>query len=248
MLNALVARLLKMLWPLPAGYVEAGPTLDELARTYGKWIWGTLAIMLVGIVPFAACWWWLLDRLDLWNTSRFGPAVYHLHEMRIALILPAFLLGILSAGLVQIWTYRRLLGPRFAEYQRFELLTAGFDSRRAGRLVICVAFVLSVLMVVLALSWHVMFLQDRIEFYSWGGMGNTAKPYSSIREIRTAPQLRAPSGTLVDRREYEVEFEDGSTWSTNFAPATLTLPEKQQLANFIAEQAKLRIRELDVLE
>lgn len=248
MSGTLAIRLLRLIAPLPEGYAEAGPSLEELRPAYGKWrAWG-LVLFLVSVVPLSVPWWWLFDRIDHWNTSHLGPAVYHLHEMRMALALPGMFLGILSAGLLQMWAFRRLLGARYAEYQRFEDLSAGFDSRRIGRPILLGTLLLSVLMVVLALSWHVLLFQDRMEFYSWGGLGNTAKPYSSIREIRSAPQLRAPSGKLVDRREYEVEFEDGSTWSTNFAPATLKPPRKTELANFIAAQSKLKIRELDVLE
>jgi hypothetical protein len=158
------------------------------------------------------------------------------------------ILGIVSCGLSLDWIYRRLLKDRYPNYVRYDKLTSGYDSERAAKPIVLGMGFLSIAMVASALSWHVVFRENDVTFHSWCGLGTTTEFYSNVKEIRTAPQLRAPSGKLVDRREYVVEFDDGATWSTNFQPGDLSLQEKKSLLEFVATKSKKPIRELPILE
>jgi len=246
--DTLAILLLRRLSPLPEGYETDGPSLDELRPRYSKWHLSNIALMFAGIAWASVTWWYLFSQIAAWNDARYEPAVFHLHDTGLMLAAPAFLLGIVTAGLLLAFVYRGLLGEHYPDYVRFENLLYGFDGKRIRRPMLVGTFGLSVLLFAAALSWHVAFQNDRVNFHSWCGMGDASKLYSQIKEIRSAPQLKAPSGRLVDRREYIVEFDDGSTWSTNFEPARLDPQTKQQLVTFVAGRAKKRVRELQVLE
>jgi hypothetical protein len=248
MSGALAVNLLRRLSPLPDDYATAGPSVDELRPLYRKWrIWGVV-LFFAGIAPSSAAWWTLFSGIAAWHADRFPPSVFHLRASGPMLALPCLFLGFATAWALLTFVYRRLLGERYAAYVRYDNLSSGFDGQRALRPILLGTFGLSFFFVAASLSWHVVFRDDRVAFHSWCGLGDTSKRYSEVKDIRSAPQLRAPNGNLVDRREYVVEFDDGSTWSTNFEPGDLDPQTKKQRVDFVAERAKKPVRELKVLE
>lgn len=246
--GTLAVKLLQKLAPLPEGYATAGPSLEDLRPRFRKWrIWGVL-IFFVGIVPSGFAWWYVFREIGVRNAARFQPAVFHLHAADEVLAVPCLFLGFATSGALLMVAYRHLLGENYADYVRYDNLSTGYDSRPVARPMLLGVFGLSILFLGAAISWHVVFQQDQVMFRSWYGLAETTKLYSEVKDIRTAAQLRAPNGNLVDRREYIVEFDDGSTWSTNFEPSALDPQAKRQLAAFVADQAKKPVRELAVLE
>lgn len=241
-------QLLRRWFPLPADYEAAGPSREELRPICGRWRIVGLILFFVGLAVWAPFWWLVLDTASRWISPQFGPGIYHLYASGAVFFFPAIPLGIAASGLSVDWIGRRLFKDRYPDFVRYDNLMAGFDGKRAAKPIIMGVGLLSLVMVALALSWHVVFRKDVMMFHFWCGLGTSQKLYADVKEIRTAPQLRAPSGKLVNRREYVVEFADGTTWSTNFQPAELPPQKKKNLLEFVSKKSGKPIRELQILE
>ncbi|HEY2838240.1 MAG TPA: hypothetical protein VGJ26_03780 [Pirellulales bacterium] len=248
-MGALLAkRLGQWLFPLPEGYAESGTSLEELRKEFRRWeLWG-LAAFLLGWAVCAFGVWCLLQGVALWNAGRYGPSVYHLCDTKMILALASLPVGIVSSGLLLSFGYYWLLQERYAQFIRYTNLTAGYDTNRFGTAISGLVGLLATVLILTSFSWHVVFRQEEVTFHSWCGLGTTTKRYSEVADIRTAPQLRAPNRRLVNRREYEIEFDDGSVWTTNFEPGNLSEKEKGELASFVSTRAKKPIRQLRILE
>ncbi len=246
--GAIANKLLRWLYPLPAGYAESGPTLDELRPKYRKWYGLQLLIIFAGWPLFGAVWWWLLQELSLGNARRFEPAVFHLYDAKVAIVIPAIFLGLVASTVAAEYVIRALLKERHAEYVRFANLVQQSDTQKPAKPVILVVLAISLIVLLAFLNWRAVFTQDEIFFQSRFGLSNVRQQYSDIIDLRSAPQVRAPNGKLVDRREYIVEFNDGTIWSTNQHPGKLDDLRMQKLFQFISARANMPIRELKILE
>lgn len=238
----------KKWYPLPDGYAESGPSLYELRPIYRKWKFAALALFFPSIAVCTFGWWLAFHQLAEWHARSYEPAAWHLYNTDTLIALPAFFLGIVSGGYLLTWFLRLLLRERRELYLRYEKLDSGADVERASRPIILGIASVALLFMLAAINWHVVFQPRGVTFHSWFGLGTVTRSYQDVKDIRTAPQRRAPNGKLVDRREYEIEFVDGSIWTTNFEPSGLSNQEKERLAKFISRQSTRRIRELKVLE
>ena len=95
------------------------------------------------------------------------------------------------------------------------------------------------------LNYHVVILSDEVRFESWFGLARSTYPYAAVKDIRTAPRLRA-SGKVVSRREWVIEFDDGVRWQIDFSDITDAM--KMAIANYVSKQSGKPIRELQILE
>jgi len=225
-----------------------GPTIEELRPKYRKWeiAAGFLAIPMMGVMFLV--WWLLFQGVTRWHASWFEPAVYCLRASRGTLALPAMFLGMASAMFLWMGLYRYLLGDRFQEYMRYGSLAAGFDTLRGCTWLFSIMGVLAWLGFILALTWNVVFYEDRILFRSFLGLRTRTVPYADIVELHTAPQLRAPNGNLVNRREYWLDYKGGGTWSTNNDLSMMDLDQKTRLFEFLARKSRKPIVQVPVWE
>lgn len=76
------------------------------------------------------------------------------------------------------------------------------------------------------------------------GVTEERHPISSIVGIRTAPELIARNGKVVQRREYVVAFAEGRQWSTSSLPADLDEAEKGVVVRGLSEKSGIPIEEV----
>ncbi len=225
-----------------------GPTLEELRPKYRKWeIAGGVVTPLVMVAAFFP-WWMGLCWLTRWHAAWFEPAVFNLYAAPGVMAVASIFLAIATGVFVWLIFYRICLGDRFAEYMRYGSLAAGFDTQRGCLWLFSVMSLLSWGGFILALTWNVVFYEDRILFRSFLGLSSQSVPYAEVVELCTAPQVRAPNGNLVNRREYWLTLKDGGSWSTNTEISALTPEKKKELFEFLSRKAKKPIRQLAVLE
>lgn len=126
----MMMRILRRLFPLPAAYAEAGKSLEELSPEYCKWKWFFLLLLFLFSAPLALVWWWILDQAGILIASHFSDAVFQLRMSRIAWIVPAMPLGMLTSALPLTLFSHWCLKERYSEYIRYECLEKSTTLRR----------------------------------------------------------------------------------------------------------------------
>lgn len=242
---------LAMAWvarAFPSRDITEGPTLEQLAPRYGKWEALFIVVYMASWAPVTFVAWLLLRALAGWNAAALGPADFVLTADPVFWVLPAFFLALVLPGAPLTWLARRLLGARFAEYDRYLVLKHGYDYARANRAALRVVGWGCAAAVFLGLNWYVLVRDDALVVNRLLAVTDDVHPYGDIRSIRTAPRLIAPNGSVKERREWLVTFADGATWSTSGLPGDLDEAQKAALIRPIAARAGVAVEEIPVFE
>ena len=246
-LTALVMAWLARAFP-PPRTIGPGPALEELAPRYQKWEVLFIVVYMVSWAPVTFVLWWLLDALSDFNGRTLGPAVIILTADPWFWALPAFFVALVLPGAPLTWLARRVLGPRFAEYERYLVLKHHMDYARANRLAFRVIGWGSALAVFLGLNWYVLVRDDALVVNRLLTVTEDVHPYAGVRSIVTAPKLVAPNGNVVSRREFLVTFADGGTWSTQGLPREQTAEQKAALVREVSERSGVAVEEIPLFE
>jgi len=140
------------------------------------------------------------------------------------------------------------LRDRYSEFTRYLNLRHRYNQDAAGVPLLAFFGVVILLAILMILHYRVILTNDEIIQYPFFSFSSVSHKYSDITDIRTAPQRRAPNGSLRDNDDYETEFSDGRVWSTHPNPANLTKAEKQQMMEFVSKKCGRPVRQVPVLE
>jgi hypothetical protein len=78
------------------------------------------------------------------------------------------------------------------------------------------------------------------------GFGEQRYKYEQIGELRRIRSFKAPNGNIVRRVHHEVEFSDGSIWSTRQNPFELSTELEKEIMEFIIKaDSSLEINSID---
>jgi hypothetical protein len=243
-------RVLRRLFQLPAGYAEAGKSLEELDREYRKWKWILLTLFFLLFPLLAGAWWWILNQVGILIAGRFADAVFQLRMTKFAWILPSLPLGMLTSALpLNLFARWRLKGL-YSEYVRYECLDKGYDCKAAAVPTYLFFSAILLLFLLSLFHWRAVFTKDEIVIYPFWSLSSVRHSYQDIAEIRTAPQCKAPSGKIVNNvdQDHVLQFSDGYRWSTYWIWGETDDNEKRRLIDFISTKSSKPVRQLAILE
>jgi len=238
--------ILRRLYPVPRN-VEVRRSLEDLRSEYMKWELLTL-LLLFTIAPIATYVWWQLF-LDFAPANCFShdAAVFSLRPPRIAWLIPAMVLGLLSAGPLIDAMLRRFLEERYPEYVAYQNLRYGFDSAAIERPFYLAFGGLAAICVFMIANWYAVFTPAEIRINPFLAVRELEFRYSDVVSIDTAPAFVAPNGKAVRRREYVLHFSDASSWSTTNEPSDASEVELRSLVKAVSERSGVPISEVPIL-
>lgn len=223
-------------------------SLESLKPRYAKWELGLTFLYIALWAPVTAAIWVPLQKAADWNAQLLAPADYRVTPEPAFWFIPAFFLALVVAAIPATWIAKRLLGSKFNEYETYLQLKHRLDYARVNRLACWVVGWLVAIAVALGLNWYVVIRSDALVVNSLIGLTEIVYPFSDVQTIQTAPQLIAPNGNVVQRREFLVTFGSGGTWSTNALPTKLSESEKRSMVQFISDRSGTAIEEIDVFD
>jgi hypothetical protein len=223
------------------------PALDVLQRKYSRWEIAFTCAYIALWIPATFVLWFPLRALSDLNAARL-PAEYILTLEPIFWFLPAFFLALAVSALPLMMLFKLLLRARYEEYVWYWSAKHGVDMHRANRTAIWVVMVLVAIVVFMGLNCYVLLDKEAIVVNRFFGLRETVYRFDDVQSIQTAPQLIAPNGNTVNRREYRFIFGDGRTWSTNFLPRELSVDEKLAFAKSIADAAGREIENIAIFD
>lgn len=242
----IVMALLRRLYPVSRD-LDVGRSLDDLRREYGKWEFVTAALVFI-IVPVTTFLWW---RLFLAAASGSGFSadgdVVTLRPTQIAWLLPAMVLGTLSASPLLDASLRGLLGSRYREFVAYQKLRHGFDTEAISIPFYLVFGGLAAIAAALLFDWYAAFTPAGIELNPLFGFGERTLGYADVARIETAPTFIAPIGKTVSRRMYVLRFSDASSWNANEDPSGATEDQLRAIVEAVSARSGVTITELPVI-
>jgi hypothetical protein len=237
---------LRRLFPVPRG-TQVDRSLSDLRKEYRRWELLTLPLYLAIAAIASYLWWKLFLGLATETGFAYDGAVFALRPARIAWLLPAMFLGMLSAGPAVNAVLRRLLKNRYYEYVAYQNLRYGFDSEAIVK-PFCLGFggLVAVGVFVIA-NWYAIFTTTEIRLNPFFSIRERSFSYADVVSIKTAPAFVAPNGKTVQRREYVLQFSDSTSWNTKDEPSDAAEAQVRSLVHAVSERSGTAISEIPVL-
>lgn len=214
------------------------PALKVLRRRYFVWeAAGTVAMFAsIGLA------WILLLQVAAWRYADGIDTIY-LAPPNWLWLGPAFFLGIVLSALPIDAALRWSLGPRFDEFEAYQVVKFGYDSRPLRGPIYSVLGVGSALAVAVLLDWHVRFGPHQIEIAELWSTEVYRFGYDDVLEIRLAEQRVRPDGSVA-RPMLSLHFAEGQLWSTGHGSPPASMPRLRQLAEHVSQHSGIPIHEL----
>ena len=224
------------------------PDIEQLRAEFSKWDRGSgaawFAAVLVATLPISLC----LRAIDAWFERGLPHAAFVLVPARLFWTLPAlFIAGGVAGGVVGT-IRQRMLRERFEGYVAYCKAVYRFDYRRVARVLYPAIVAGATIMAILGVDWYVYFTDSAIVVNEFWSLGTERQhSYADIVSIETAPEIVAPIGNHVRRREYVFRFKDGSSWSTNGDPSGASATTKLKVVEFVSSRSAKPVTELPLL-
>ena len=240
---AIVFALLRWMMPVTPADAQALSLTDAERRLYYRWEVASLVPFFVFGPALTWMWYHALRELAGLAIGSSPDAVFVLAPTGRYWVVPSIFLGIVSAVVPMTLLYQALLGERFPTYERAAAERVGFDGRRALKGMSVLFGAATVVFFACAVNSTTRFTKDDVKVGNAFSFEARSQPYERVTAVLHRATFEAPSGKIVRRPHYVVQFADGTEWSTRQG---LREPEPQldaQVARFVAERAKLTIRE-----
>jgi hypothetical protein len=244
-LPLVMAGLAKLFPARPATTVSTLP-LEDLRAHYASWETGLGLSGLAACAPVGYARWLGLRALSAAHARLTPPAEVVWFAQPLYWIVPSGLLAFSLAFYLSDWAGRRFLRERYPEYLDYLQLKTKMDMGRVSSLLKNGALVASAVSIFLGLAWSLRLESDGLVFHRYFSLRDERFAVSDIQSIRTAPALIAPSGGLVVRREYVLQFADGRRWTTNDLLADPSEMEKRKLVALLALRSGVPVQEVAV--
>ena len=205
--------------PLPTGYREAGPSLEELKERLGKR--GSVAegkgaamgalggILLCGVIALIA----------FGHYQRFASEPLAVAGQKAFWLVPMFF-TVAASGLAGVpFGLRRSLGNDFEDYIRLSRLKANYCVDKVNRFLVGFVAAMVLLLIVHFFDNYTVFGKDTITLNPFFSLGTKTHSYSDVASIRVSENLHAPNGNIVARHVCEIHFTNGDSWNSDFGPS-----------------------------
>jgi hypothetical protein len=241
-------RLLQRLFPFEASEkdLERFPELEKRFKPY-------LAVELLPFFAFAGLcgygWFLLLLAEQARHLARLGPSLFLIAPSAYAWGILALFLGMVSSAPLLRASSRLFLGARaHGDYVLYRNLRAGFDTWKVtwglALLVAPAALALSYL----GLDTYLRVTESEVAVNAFWSLGERRHPFSAVVAVKSASHFRAPSGGVVARQHYIVEFSDGTRWSTRDHLREVDPAEDAKLAAYFAARSGKEVQEVGLAE
>jgi hypothetical protein len=241
----------RFLVPLPPGYEESGPSLEELQEQIGSRA-KRLELAAFGVGLVLAAVWCGIVLLVKQTVRRQGlGATFTLVPGDTDWFLPLIFGGLVALGTGTWFFLRFTFGESHADYIRMMRLKLGYCADKLTVPVLAVGTVLALLLFGFEADNYTIIRADSITLNPYFSFGATTHSYKDVERIVTAPQLVAPNGKPVNRRVYMVYFRGGDKWNIENGPGISSSKDAEkivEIANYIAKQSKVPITEQLVLQ
>lgn len=215
------------------------PPLKILRRRYFFWeAAGTVAMFAaIGIA------WGLLVLVGNWRYQDTADVLY-LAPPPLLWLFPAFFIGIVTSVLPIDAALRWSLGPRYPEFEAYQIIKFGYDSRPLRAPIYSVLALASALVVAALLDWHVRFGPTDIEIAELWNRDTYHFTYDEVLEIRYAEQRIRDNGKVAGPT-FSIHFAEGQRWHVGPGSPPASAARLRQLADYVSQQSGLPIYELE---
>jgi len=192
---------------------DAAERLPELRKEFGKWtalavVLYLLLALLTGLLFFESLRWFN----DLVHEGR-GQGEFYFRIATFVWAIPSLFLALAAGYIPCDLVMRWLLGSRYQDFMLYGKLSEGYDSAKVGKvLAVCVLVVVAVVLP-FGFDYYTRIDESGMDINSLFSLGTQHRDFSEVAELRKVVSFKAPNGNIVRNQYYEIEFDDGKTWS-----------------------------------
>jgi predicted ribosomally synthesized peptide with SipW-like signal peptide len=221
----------------------AGRGVEELRREFSSWQTRYQTARFAGVVMAVGMWWVALETIATAARSVPRTTAYSFLQHGLIWGLAAGLPGTMTAAVLVNAVFRRWLGERYPEFERYQRLLSGMDERRLWFLVPA-AIALSAIGAYFVFDTYAYFTDTEIVTNKFWTLHEERHRYSDVAWIGTAPSVLELSGRRTRRTPVLIRFKDGSSWSTHSAPSGAEASVRAALARFVSERSSVPVTEV----
>ncbi|WP_394796191.1 hypothetical protein [Armatimonas sp.] len=214
-----VLLIFKRTMPLPKGYRDAGPSLEELKEHLGKRgsaaegkgaaIGAAVGVALCGVIGLVA----------FGHYQRFANEPLAVAGQKLFWAIP-MLFTVMAGGLAgTFYGLRRFLGEDYESYVRLSRLKANYCVDTINRYLVGLICGIVFLLCGHFFDNYTVFGKDTITLNPFFSLGTTTHSYSEVESIKVTESLQAPNGNIVPRHVCEIRFTSGDVWNSDFGPS-----------------------------
>lgn len=244
----LIFFLLRKGFPSLSVYEPSFRSLDDLRNEFAKWEFfiGIIFIIFAGLSGYL--WWLLFVKIEMLSAHRFENAIFVIASSGSIWAFPAMAAGMGSGAILADYVLKLLLKERYKDYSSYQNLKYKINTEALGKPFLSFLGIATFLIIFLLMNWYTIFMPGEVKVNRFWSLSEEKYQYKDITRIVTAPLMTAPNGSIVNRREYVIIFNNGKKWTTNLAPRDLTLEQKNEIAQFISKASQIPISEVKILE
>lgn len=189
--------------------------LEQLKAKFRRIHLYMLPLWALSIGAFATAWHWLLDSVGERSLASLPPAIFFLHPEPLWLVwlVPALLLGFVTAFWFVDTLYRLWLRERFADYQIVSQARLGIAVKKVMAPMAVLVVLVTGAFYILVTDCYTTFEDDGMVVNRFWDFEERRHAYADIVSIVEAEKHRpAGIGKTVRRIRYHILFQDGTTW------------------------------------
>ena len=219
--------------------------IERLKKTYQSWTALTLVVLLVMAVMSGVLWFFLFCKLGDY-LMRPGPdVVFQIDPRHFGWCVPAFLMGIVSGGVLSEFALRLVLGERYTAFKRYAQSKSGIDGSRLMRWTIVLAAVPAATFFVCQACDVTRFTDEGMSLGHFGQFSHPYYPYSAVKVLRFLPLTLDAQGHVKDRPEFVLELGDGTSWTTESLFRDMSPAYDRRAFEYVAAKSGIAIVKQD---
>lgn len=233
---------------LPAPRAEAGKPdlleMERLEKARKSWAGIVLVLFFVFAVATGILWFFLFCTLGDY-IMRPGPdVVFQIDPRHFFWCVPAFLMGIISGGVLSELAFRWLAGARYTALKRYSQTKSGIDGTRLMRWTILLAALPAIAFVVFQACDVTRFSSSGVTLGHFGQFSHPGYPYDQVKALRFLPLTLDAQGHVKERPEFQMEFKDGASWSTESFFRDMSPSYDRRVFEYVAARSGVSITTL----
>lgn len=236
-------RLAKRYFRAPSSTISKPEPLitERQERARKSWAALTLVLMFALATATGIMWFFLFCTLGDYVMKPGPDVVFQIDPRHFFWCVPSFFLGIISAGLLAEFLLRWLGGARYAAFKAYSQARSGIDGNRLMRWIVLFAGLPALAFVVCQMCDVTRFSSTGVTLGNFGQFSHHSYAYSQVKSLRFLPLTLDAQGHVKDRPEFQIEFKDGASWSTESFFRDMSPAYDRRVFEYAARQSGVSI-------
>lgn len=212
--------------------------LVELAAKYSKWDIYALPLFFISAPLVGYISWLAMLKISEFRFSLLPQSNYMFLPLPISWVIIAMFVGIIGSVLPMYLVIRFLLGDKYSEYKKFNLMKSSGNTQKSSYIFFGISTLLCIIASTLMLDYYTVAYPDKLVINELWNIGEKQYSYADIASILSSKQQKEESNRSV----YVVKFTDGYRLSTSWDTNDRDPDQINSFMEYVSEQSGIEIK------